>query len=83
MPGSLLSSAQNQTVGAKFERMLRLSDPVEPAKSLSAYGLDSLSAVELRNWIRTEIGVEVTVLEITTASSLTSLCEKIVGKMLA
>ena len=80
---SALVTGAVAAVGSKFERTLRLSDPVEPAKSLAAYGLDSLSAVELRNWIRAEIGVEVTVLEITNASSLTSLCEKIVGKMLA
>lgn len=70
-------------IGSKFERTLRLSDPIEPGKSLSTYGLDSLSAVELRNWIRMELGVDVTVLEITSASSLTGLCEKIVAKMQA
>ncbi|KAK2766851.1 hypothetical protein FQN54_006165 [Arachnomyces sp. PD_36] len=52
-------SAAVSAVGSKFERILRLPDPIEPGKSLSAYGLDSLSAVELRNWIRMEIGVEV------------------------
>ena len=68
-------------VGSKFERTLRVSEPMEPSKSLSTYGLDSLSAVELRNWIRMELGVEITVLEITSASSLTALCEKVVAKM--
>jgi len=68
-------------VGSKFEKTLRLTEPIEPGKSLSTYGLDSLSAVEFRNWIRMELGVEVTVFEITSASSLVGLCEKIVGKM--
>ena len=81
-PAAMLGDAI-AVVGSKFERTLRLSDPVEPGKSLSSYGLDSLSAVELRNWIRMELGVEVTVLEITSASSLTVLCEKLVAKMRA
>lgn len=79
-PAAVLGEAV-AVVGSKFERTLRLSDPVEPGKSLASYGLDSLSAVELRNWIRTGLGAEVTVLEITGASSLIELCEKIVGKM--
>ena len=81
-PAAMLDDAV-AVVGSKLERTLRLSDPVEPGKSLSSYGLDSLSAVELRNWIRMELGVEVTVLEITNASSLTVLCEKVVAKMRA
>ena len=81
-PAAVINAAV-AAVGAKFERTLRLSEPIEPGKSLSTYGLDSLSAVELRNWIRMELGVEVAVLEITSASSLTTLCEKIVLKMQA
>ncbi|MCJ1384548.1 hypothetical protein MMC17_007665 [Xylographa soralifera] len=79
-PAALINAAV-AAVGSKFERTLRLTEPMEAAKSLSTYGLDSLSAVELRNWIRMELGVEVTVLEITSASSLTALCEKTVSKM--
>ena len=81
-PAAMINAAV-AAIGTKFERTLRLSEPIEPGKSLSTYGLDSLSAVELRNWIRMELGVEVTVLEITSASSLTVLCEKIVSKMQA
>ena len=80
-PAAMLTCAV-VAVGSRFERTLRLSDPIEPGKSLSTYRLDSLSAVELRNWIRVELGVEVSVLEITGASSLTTLCERIVSKML-
>ena len=79
-PAALINAAV-AAVGSKFERTLRLIEPMEPGKSLSTHGLDSLSAVELRNWIRMELGVEVTVLEITSASSLTALCEKTVSKM--
>jgi acyl carrier protein len=54
---------------------------MEPAKSLTVYGLDSLSAVEFRNWLRSELGADLSTLEITSASSLFALCEKIVKKV--
>ncbi|KAL4946450.1 hypothetical protein BDV06DRAFT_234051 [Aspergillus oleicola] len=63
-------------------RILRLADDeVEPGKSLMAYGVDSLSAVELRNWIRMKMRVELTTLDIVNASSLIALAGKIVTKM--
>lgn len=77
---ALLDSCVN-VVNTRFTKMLRLSEPMEPAKSLTVYGLDSLSAVEFRNWLRTELGAELSTLEITSASSLFSLCEKIIAKI--
>jgi hypothetical protein len=66
-----------------FMRLLRLSEPIDPARPFSVYGIDSLSAVEVRNWVRAELGALVTTLDIMNASSLTSFCEKIVTKLLA
>lgn len=68
-------------VNNRFTKMLRLSEPMEPAKSLTVYGLDSLSAVEFRNWLRSDLGAELSTLEITSATSLFSLCEKIIAKI--
>ncbi|KAK8429569.1 putative polyketide synthase [Phyllosticta citricarpa] len=68
-------------VNQLFVRILRLAEPMEPAKPLSSYGLDSLAAVELRNVIRKDLGAELTTLDITNASSLIALCEKVVSKM--
>ncbi|KAL7929292.1 hypothetical protein V8C35DRAFT_331814 [Trichoderma chlorosporum] len=76
----LLATAVELT-GAKFTKTLRLSDAIEPGKSLATYGLDSLSAVEFRNWVRLALGAEITVLDITNASSLFALCEKIIAKL--
>ncbi|TGO18962.1 hypothetical protein BPAE_0356g00030 [Botrytis paeoniae] len=70
-----------EVVNMQFTKMLRLDQPMEVGKPLSVYELDSLSAVEFRNWVRMELGAELTTLDITNASSLTSLCEKIVAKM--
>lgn len=70
-----------EVLGRQLMKTLRLSEAVEPARSLSAYGVDSLTAVELRNWVRIELGVELTTLDITNATSLFGLCERMVSKM--
>ncbi|KAL9121206.1 MAG: hypothetical protein Q9187_002242 [Circinaria calcarea] len=70
-----------ELMAAQFTKILRLETDMEPGKSLMAYGLDSLAAVELRNWIRMELGAELTMLDITNASSLITLCEKLVSKL--
>jgi NAD(P)-dependent dehydrogenase (short-subunit alcohol dehydrogenase family)/acyl carrier protein len=70
-----------EIVNKRFTKMLRLSEPMEPAKSLSSYGLDSLSAVEFRNWVRVELGADLSTLEITNAKSLFVLCERIIAKL--
>jgi NADPH:quinone reductase-like Zn-dependent oxidoreductase/NAD(P)-dependent dehydrogenase (short-subunit alcohol dehydrogenase family) len=67
----------------QFITTLRLDEPLEPAKPLSAYGLDSLAAVEFRNWARAKLGAELTTLEVTSAPSLLSLAEKIIVKIQA
>ncbi|THC92577.1 hypothetical protein EYZ11_007940 [Aspergillus tanneri] len=76
-------AAAVDVVGKCFMRLLRLSDPMDPARPFSVYGIDSLSAVEVRNWVRGELGALVTTLDIMNASSLTSFCEKIVSKIVA
>jgi len=67
----------------QFMLTLRVDEPLEPAKPLSAYGLDSLAAVEFRNWCRVQLGADLTTLEVTSAPSLLSLAEKIVVKIQA
>ena len=76
----LLTSAVD-IINKQFTASLRLSEPMEPAKSLASYGMDSLAAVEFRNWVRMEMGAELTTLEITNATSLFALGEKIIAKI--
>ena len=64
-----------------FVATLRLDRAIEPARPLSSYGVDSLSAIELRNLIRMDLEVDLTILEITYAESLTALAEKVVLKL--
>jgi acyl carrier protein len=76
-----LLAAGVEVLGRQLMKTLRLTEAVEPARSLGAYGVDSLSAVELRNWVRIELGVELTTLDITNATSLYGLCERLISKM--
>lgn len=79
---SAILQATVDVVSVQISVILRLTEPMEPRKQLSSYGLDSLSAVELRNWVRRELDIELTTLEITSAATLTALCEKIMSRML-
>ncbi|KAH8729278.1 putative polyketide synthase [Ilyonectria robusta] len=81
-PNALLTAAV-ELANAKFTKLLRLAEPMEPSRPMSIYGLDSLVAVEFRNWARTTLSVELSTLEITNAQSLIALCEKIVAKAAA
>ncbi|ETS73367.1 hypothetical protein PFICI_14972 [Pestalotiopsis fici W106-1] len=64
-------------LASQFTKILRLETEMGPAKSLMASGLDSLAAVELRNWVRSEVQGELTTLEITNASSFFALVGKL------
>ena len=68
-------------VNRHFVKSLGLAEPMEPTKALSGYGLDSLAAVEFRNWVRLELGAEVTALEVINAKTLSSMCEGIIAKI--
>lgn len=68
-------------LSTQITKVLRLETEVEPGKPLIAYGLDSLSAVELRGWVRAKLGAELSTLDITNARSLVALCEKAVSRL--
>lgn len=70
-----------ELIGRQLAKNLSMSEQMEPGKALSGYGIDSLAAVEFRNWVRTELGGEITTLEIVNAKTLASLSELIVAKM--
>lgn len=78
---SALLSAGVTAASAQLSKLLGLKNHMDPARPLGAYGLDSLAAVEFRNWVRGTIGVELTTLEVMNAASLVVLCEKMIAKM--
>lgn len=55
-------------------------EDVAPDTPLASFSLDSLVSVELRNWIRRETTVELTLSAITHAESLTSLAAEILAQ---
>ncbi|KAJ6780522.1 hypothetical protein PWT90_09456 [Aphanocladium album] len=59
--------------------MLRC-DEVDTSKSVTSHGLDSLNAIELRNWIRKELHVLLQVLELLSSGSLMNLAASILRK---
>lgn len=54
---------------------------MDPSRPPRAYGLDSLAAVELRNWARGALGAELMSLDIVNAGSMVALCGKILERM--
>ena len=65
----------------QISRLLRLEAEVEPAKLLMAYSLDSLAAVELRNWVRRSLGAELSTLDVVNASLVVALSKNLVSKL--
>jgi aryl carrier-like protein len=56
-------------------------EPLDPAKSLASYGLDSLSAMQFRNWVQVTLGVEISTVDITSAPSLHGLTQNFVDRV--
>lgn len=91
-PGGPSSSATTSSPAAqaaalavlqgRFARTLRLDEAdMDPSRPPRAYGLDSLAAVELRNWARAALGVQLTSLDIVNAGSMVALCGKVLERM--
>ncbi|KAK8102248.1 polyketide synthase [Apiospora sp. TS-2023a] len=66
----VLNSICVVVVSAQFAKILRLDTAPESGRPLLVYGLQSLSAVELRNRIRVKFGLELKTLDITNTLSL-------------
>ena len=53
---------------------------IDTQKPLHAYGIDSLAAVELRTWLRRDVGAEVSVFEILGNSSVAEMARMVTRK---
>lgn len=56
-----------------YNFMLQSEDNLDVKQSLSAQGVDSLVAIEIRNWRRQSLGLEISVLEIMNSGSIEQL----------
>lgn len=54
-----------------------VEEDVSPAKSLADYGVDSLVAVEMRNWIMSQVGADISIFELMQSPSLAELSTKL------
>ncbi|KAG9237456.1 putative polyketide synthase [Amylocarpus encephaloides] len=55
-------------------------EEMDPSRPIVVYGLDSLVAIEIRNWITRELEASLQVLELLTSSSIRALGETILAK---
>jgi hypothetical protein len=68
-------------LAAKLSQVLVISpEDMDPSVTVSSLGLDSLVAIEIRNWIAREANANVQVLELLSSGSLMALAEIIVNK---
>ncbi|KAK0701253.1 hypothetical protein B0H67DRAFT_500719, partial [Lasiosphaeris hirsuta] len=63
-----------------WSMMLPIED-INAARPLSAYGVDSLVAAEVRNWITMEMVVEVSVFEVVASVPMCDLADKFVKRV--
>ena len=70
-----------KALGAKLARAMSISaDDVEPSKRLSHYGVDSLMAVELRNWMNKDFGANVAVFDIMGGTTISAIADLVVER---
>lgn len=78
------SDAIDLITAALVQRLAKLmmmpESDVDAGKPLSAYGVDSLVAVEVRNWIAKEMAVEVSVFDLMANVPMRQLASDLVGK---
>ena len=89
-PATLFSAAATEedkvrvviaSLVAKLARAMSMSpEDVELSKPLSSYGVDSLMAVELRNWMRRDFGAPLAVFDIMGGVPISAVGELVVAK---
>lgn len=79
-----MATATDLITSAMVERLAKLmmmpESDVDAGKPLSAYGVDSLVAVEVRNWIARETGVDVSVFDIMANVPMRALAGDLAGR---
>ncbi|PKY05111.1 KR-domain-containing protein [Aspergillus campestris IBT 28561] len=70
-----------QEMRSKLSRMLSISsDEIDLDKPIHQYGVDSLAAVELRNWFGRELRADIAIFDILGGASIASVVALAVGK---
>ena len=78
------AEAEASIVRALMQRMastlMRSVDEMDAFAPISAYGLDSLVTIEIRNWITRELETSFQILDILTSDSIHALAQKILNR---
>ena len=53
---------------------------IDASKPIYTYGVDSLVAVELRNWVALELKSDISIFDLTSNTPITEVCKKIAGR---
>ncbi|KAK3938873.1 hypothetical protein QBC46DRAFT_291686 [Diplogelasinospora grovesii] len=70
-----------RAIVAKLAEMFVIPEAdIDPAQPLTKYGVDSLVAVELRNWLVPRARIEISIFDLLSSSSLRELAGKVVKK---
>ena len=78
---SAASDAMTEAMAARLAKSLQTStSEINTGKPLHSYGVDSLLAVEMVNWVFQETKVTLSVLEVLATMPMSELAMKIVGK---
>ena len=64
----------------QFMKSLGMEEEMDPVRPIASYGIDSLVAVEFKNWTSVDLGVEIVTLDVVGAKTLTSLCQVILKR---
>lgn len=75
-----LSLVYNSLVAKVSAVLMVPEEEMDSSKPVSVYGLDSLVAIEIRNWITREFDATLQVLELLASSSMLNLAETILDK---
>jgi acyl carrier protein len=75
------TTAIREAVISKLANNLMVSDAdIDPEQPITACGVDSLVAVELRNWLLGQTGAEISVIDVLQSKSLVALSESVAKK---
>jgi aryl carrier-like protein len=71
-------AAVSKAICGRLANILDLSiNDISPAQALHTYGVDSLVAMEIRNWFKASMGTDVAVLDILSNISIDSLASRV------
>lgn len=67
-------------INQKLTGSMGMGEGMDSTRPLTSYGIDSLVALELRNWRRAELGIASSTLDVVSAKALQFLAERLLGR---